>query len=403
MKKYCLYVVLLIIGQQTLMAQSVSINANNLQLPRVSALPSCLAADYGKMVFLTTTNKAQVCNATGWVAIDVASAGLSIPINSTSAVSGGALINVTNSSTGANSIGIKAEAASGNGGIGISGISNQTSPINNTAGVYGYNGSVNTFGIGVYGRHFGYGWGVYGSADDGVGVEGRATGGTGVKGTSTSGDAIYGSVSSTGRAGYFQALSGGIAGQFEASGTNSRALYTIGALRFSQIGEGTNKFLKSDANGVATWQAITRNEVMSIPSCAFMIDRNDSDYLISTSGGIFISSLATGTTGTMYAPVKIPNGATIMSFRLLYFDNTNPAFSSCELQSAPQTTGVFSSIASLTIPSTNSVSVQSANSATLALPVDNDANMYRVAIVMSASSSVQIFGVEIKFTYAASN
>lgn len=404
MKKYSLTSILLISVMQFSLAQSITINANNLQLPKVSVLPACVAADYGKMVFLTTTNKAQVCNATGWVAIDVATAGLTIPINSTTSISGGALINVMNSSTGANSIGIKAESASGNGGIGISGIANQQNPVNNTVGVYGYNNSINSNGVGVYGRHFGYGWGVLGVSDDGIGVEGRAMGGTGVKGMSVDGTAILGTVSGTGKAGLFQAPSGGIGGQFEASGTNSVALLTSGAVRFTNIGEGgtTSKFLKSDANGVATWQTMSRNEIMAIPSCAFMIDRNDSEYSIVNSS-IQITSLATGTTGTLYAPVNVPTGATITSFRLLYYDNGTAAITSCELQAAPQSTGTFTSVSSLTVPTTNSAAMQSVVSPTLNIAVDNDTNIYRIAVTMGVSPLIQVQGVELRYTYSSVN
>jgi len=59
-------------------AQSVSINPNSLQIPSVSALPACAAADYGKIVFLTTTNRANECSGSGWIEVATGCGGVGL-------------------------------------------------------------------------------------------------------------------------------------------------------------------------------------------------------------------------------------------------------------------------------------------------------------------------------------
>ncbi len=51
-------------------AQSVIINPQSLDLPKINNLPGCTSADYGKVVFLTSNNKAHVCSGSGWVAVE---------------------------------------------------------------------------------------------------------------------------------------------------------------------------------------------------------------------------------------------------------------------------------------------------------------------------------------------
>ncbi len=392
-------------------SQSISIRPNELQLPRVSALPSCLAADYGEMVFLTTNNKAHVCNSTGWVAIETSTAGgLTLPINATSALSGSQLIYLSNTNGGANSIGMSGTTSAANGGIGVSGSATSSSPTNNTVGVYGANVSTVTSalrGIGVYGKHEGSGWGVYGQVTEGIGVEGVVGAPTtttkSVIGTANTGNGVWGNVTGVGIAGNFTGLVGGIAGQFHATGTNSRAIYSVGAVRFSGIGEADGKFLESDLNGVATWQNITRNDVLFIPATSFF--SSNSQHLLFTGALSSFQILSSGTEGTLLAPVLLPNGATITSFKLNYLDNSSShAITSCILQTNSQTAfSAFTALSSLTIPTTTSSSLQSVTSPVLNLTVNNDTNFYRVLVTMNASPLIGIAGVEIKYTYQVNN
>lgn len=387
--------------------QSISLNPSNLQLPRVSALPSCLAADYGEMVFLTTNNKAHVCNSTGWVAIEASSGGgLTLPINATSSLSGSQLIYVSNPNGGVNSIGMSGTANTNNGGIGVSGTASANSPTNNSVGVYGANVSTVTSalrGIGVYGKHDGAGWGVYGQVTEGFAVEGSTLATlpnlSSILGAATTGNGILGVVSGAGVAGKFSALNGGTAGRFEATGTNSRAIVTVGTVKLTGIGEGVGKLLKADNLGNASWVNITKSDILTIPASAFMTN-NSQNLLFNGSSVLSFLILQNGTDGTLYAPVMLPNGATITSFRLVYLDNSNShAISSCVLQTNSQTSTGFSPISSLTIPTTTSTNLQSVNSPLLSTVVNNDTNFYRVLVTMNATPLIGIAAVEIKYTY----
>lgn len=387
--------------------QSISLNASNLQLPRVSALPSCLAADYGEMVFLTTNNKAHVCNSTGWVAIETSTGGgLTLPINSTSALSGSQLIYLSNPNGGANSIGMSGTTTTNNGGIGVSGTASANTPTNNSVGVYGANVSMVTSalrGIGVYGKHDGAGWGVYGQVTEGIAVEGSTLATlpnlSSILGGATTGNGILGVVSGAGVAGKFSALNGGTAGRFEATGTNSRAIVTAGTVKLTGIGEGVGKLLKADNLGNASWVNVTKSDILTIPASAF-ITNNSLNLLFNGSSVLSFLILQNGTDGTLYAPVMLPNGATITSFRLVYLDNSNShAISSCVLQTNSQTSTGFSPISSLTIPTTTSTNLQSVNSPLLSTVVNNDTNFYRVLVTMNATPLIGIAAVEIKYTY----
>lgn len=48
-------------------AQSISIDPNALQLPRLAVNPTCLVADKGKMIYNTTQEKVLYCNGTTWI------------------------------------------------------------------------------------------------------------------------------------------------------------------------------------------------------------------------------------------------------------------------------------------------------------------------------------------------
>ncbi|MBA4851468.1 C1q-like domain-containing protein [Emticicia sp. BO119] len=48
-------------------AQSISLDPNSLQLPRVAANPACAVADKGKLIYNTTQNKVLFCNGSAWV------------------------------------------------------------------------------------------------------------------------------------------------------------------------------------------------------------------------------------------------------------------------------------------------------------------------------------------------
>ena len=73
----------------------------------------------------------------------------------------------------------------------VRGIITSTSPGANSTGVLGLNKGAGGAGIGVWGRHDGLGYGVYGSSN-GVGVKGESTTAAGVIGTSSTGSGVLG-------------------------------------------------------------------------------------------------------------------------------------------------------------------------------------------------------------------
>ncbi|RFS14451.1 hypothetical protein [Emticicia sp. C21] len=48
-------------------AQSISLEANSFQLPRISENPACTVEDKGKQIFNTVQNKVLYCNGTAWI------------------------------------------------------------------------------------------------------------------------------------------------------------------------------------------------------------------------------------------------------------------------------------------------------------------------------------------------
>lgn len=107
------------------------------------------------------------------------------------------LIGMTNSATTGTVGAITGTSASTDGNAtAVTGTISSTSPGGFSAGVRGINNGTAGLGIGVYGSQAGSGWGVYGTAPNGVGVNGVSTTGTGVNGSSTSGAGVTGTSSS---------------------------------------------------------------------------------------------------------------------------------------------------------------------------------------------------------------
>lgn len=384
-------------------AQSVSISPNNLQIPSVSALPACAAADYGKIVFLTSTNRANVCSGSGWVEVAAGGGGggsLTLPYNGVGSFAAAGLT-IMNTGGGLNSAGIQGMTASAlNGANGVLGNAFETTPSGNNAGVRGINSSTNGNGYGVAGTHAGTGYGVYGESASGRGVYGLSLGTGG-------GVGIYGeSTGSTSAAGYFTVANNtATAGRFisPANFNNTgRALHTTGSIRFASIGEGAGKFLKCiDANGVAIWDAIVRSDIKVFLPSDFVANISNHVTTIATNGLSF-SSLSSGTSAVLYANLDLPDQATISSLKLIYFDNDAAAsVLSCELQRASNTSNTWASFASATIPTTNSANLQNV---TFNLPIPQQYNAtsthYRVAVVMNASANVAIRAVEVSYSYS---
>ncbi len=71
MKTTSIFIISLLCFAETTLAQSVTFRPGALELPNVTALPSCTASTKGRLVFNTTNNKMYYCNGTSWVNTEV--------------------------------------------------------------------------------------------------------------------------------------------------------------------------------------------------------------------------------------------------------------------------------------------------------------------------------------------
>lgn len=416
--KKCILISVFTLATFSLIAQSVSINPNNLQIPSVSALPACAAADYGKIVFLTTTNRANVCSGSGWIEVDAgggSGGSLTLPYSSNGSFTTQGF-QIINTGGGANSAALQGTAMSSlTDAAGVWGSANTTNPIGNNSGVRGTNYSTNNIGYGVFGSHAGSGHGVYGLSATGSGVSGSATGvgGVGVSGTSTQSSAIgvFGNVGGASATGVWgkSTNSTAIGGFFENTAVNGIALQTNGKIKFQGNGAAANKVLVSqDANGNAQWETLTRTEILKLGPAAFHshISTNES-----TMGSQGISM--TSATGSFHANVSLPNGASITAIKVYYIDNdgvspaTGLGLTSWSLQKMTNSGSgsVYSNVSNSTFTniSANSNVLFSGIILPTAEVVNNATTFYRMVVTMPASLNLILVGAEISYNYEVTN
>jgi hypothetical protein len=395
----------------TSFAQSVSISPNNLQIPSVSSLPTCAAADYGKIVFLTTTNRANVCGSSGWIEVSAGGGGgsLTLPYSAsgTFATQG---FQVINAGGGVGSTAIQGNITSTlTNTSGVLGSADATNPSGETVGVRGSNSATNNNGIGVKGSHDGGGYGVYGTSFIGTGVYGITQGGLatgyGVHGVAgnTTGVGVFGhgfgsnSIGVWGKADQI----GGTAGYFQNTTAGGVALVTAGKVRFQGNSGGINKVLVcTDANGTGEWKDITKSEVLKLSAAAFSPHLSTNGYVMGSQG------ISLTGTGSVHADVSLPNGATINSFKIYYVDNdgaspsTGLGISGCALQQITHTgAATYTNATSITVNNTvANANIQSQN-VFPNIVIDNTTNSYRVVVSMPATSNVVLVAIEIGYTY----
>lgn len=399
-------------------AQSVTLSPNNLQIPSVSALPACASADYGKIVFLTTTNRANVCSGSGWVEVSATGGGgsLTLPYTSTGSFSTQGF-QIINTGGGANSAALQGTTASSLAdAAGVWGSANTTTPNGETIAVRGSNFATNNNGVGVKGTHAGSGYGVYGSSLTGTGVygftQGNSSSGYGVFGQAgqISGVGVYGNAfgsngtgvwgkadHATATGGYFQNTAGG------------NALQTSGKLRFQGNGAAANKVLTSfDATGVATWEHPKRNEILKLGPAAFHshISTNESTM---GSQGISMTTAA----GSFHANVSVPNGASINAIKVYYIDNdgvspaTGLGLTSWALQKMTNSGAgsVYSTVNANLFTNISANTNVLFSSLNFPVPeiVNNATTLYRLVVTMPASLNLILVGAEISYTYEVTN
>ncbi len=369
-------------------AQSVSINPQSLDLPKVANLPGCVATDYGKVVFLTSNNKAHVCSGSGWVAVETSTGGggsLTLPYSTSGAFSAAGL-SILNTSGGINSAGIQGMTVSAiNGANGILGNAFEVAPSGNTVGVAGLNSSTNANGYGVSGKHSGGGAGVYGES-----VTGKAVYGV----SSSTGDAVYGATNNANAR----------AGVFVNSAVGGMALRTSGALRFEGQNAAAGRFLRAGDNlGTASWSNITRTEVIKIPAAAFVPHISTNSITHDNQGIVFTGSSGAG---SVHAPLTLPNGATVTQILFYYIDGdatlgmTSWAIQKFDHTVVPQ---AYSNLFSGTIPNVNDpfgIRTQGINST---LVINNEINFYRLVFAMPFDADLKFLGAEVRYNYQVNN
>ena len=388
MKKIVKLVIVLSLLHSFSFAQSIGLNPESLDLPKVSTLPGCTPSDYGKVVFLTTNNKAHVGSGSGWVVVEPSGGGggsLTLPYNATGAFSSAGFL-IQNTAGGINSAAIQGMANSAlNGAYGVLGTAVATSPSGNNAGIGGINNSTNANGSGVYGRHDGGGNGVFGESLIGKGVYGL---------TSSSGDAVFGQANNlNARAGVFvNTAQGGI------------ALRTTGALRFEGQNAGAGRFLRSlDNLGTAAWANITRTEILKIPSAGFTshISSNDVVY---DGKGVYFSG--TSGTGSLHAPLILPNGATVTNVKFYYIDGDATlgmtAYSFQKMDHTPAG-AQYANVSSGSIPNANNALQVSNVSQNVSEVIDNSTTFYRLVFTMPFDVDLKLIGAEVQYTYQVNN
>lgn len=369
-------------------AQSVSINPQSLDLPKVTTLPGCAPADYGKVVFLTSNNKAHVCSGSGWVAVETstgAGGSLTLPYNGSGSFSAGGF-SVFNTGGGLNSAGIHGMTGSAlNGANGVLGSAFETAPIGNNAGVAGVNSSTNNNGNGVLGRHNGGGNGVYGESITGRGVYGLV---------SSTGDAVFGAANNANAR----------AGVFVNSAAGGMALRTSGALRFEGQNAAAGTFLRSSDNlGSATWSNITRNEVIKIPAASFISHISSNELTHDNQGIVFTGSSGSG---SIHAPLILPNNAILTQVLFYYIDgDATLGMTSWAIQRFNHTVipQAYSNLFSGTIPNVNDPFGIQTRGVNTTLTIDNTINFYRLVFAMPFDADLKFLGAEVRYNYQVNN
>ncbi|WP_435355226.1 hypothetical protein [Emticicia sp. SJ17W-69] len=400
-------------------AQSITLSPNNLQIPSVSVLPACAAADYGKIVFLTTTNRANVCSGSGWMEVATGGGGgssLTLPYSGSGTFSTQGF-QVINTGGGVGSSAIQGNITSSlTNTSGILGSADATNPSGETIGVKGINSSTNNNGIGVKGTHAGSGYGVYGYSLTGTGVygftQGSSSSGYGVFGQSgqvsgvgvhgnvfgTNGTAVWGKADHlTAAGGYFQNTAGGY------------GLVIAGKMRYQGNSAGVDKVLVStDISGTAEWQTLTRNEILKLGPGTFVSHVSSNE---STQGSRGVSM--TSATGSFHANISLPDAASINELTIYYIDNdgvspsTGLGLTSYGLQKMSHSgSGAYTNITGANGTFTNisaSTNVLSVTSPPLTEVVNNSVNFYRLVVTMPASTNLILVGAAIKYSYTLNN
>lgn len=96
-----------------------------------------------------------------------------------------------------------------------------------------------------------------------------------------------------------------------------------GIVRFRSLRGTANRMITADANGeISATSLITTTHYLSIPASGFQPRYNSSVTNFTSMDANSMASFTAGTSNYLVAPVNLPNGAVITSFKVYYVDNS---------------------------------------------------------------------------------
>jgi hypothetical protein len=255
-------------------------------------------------------------------------------------------------------------------------------------------------------------FGVSGSAVTGsypgteIGVRGEAAGGIGVAGSSASGTGVNGySETGTGVSGYSESgygLSGRSDGDSAVAGVfGSGFLTATGVYGYSENGYGlyassTGTALYSDGDahveGSLTWKA--HSSYISVPAAAF--HPVDDGYDFYNEGYVLLNE--DGISDNYTAALSLPHGATVRSMSFHWLDNSTVEDLSCILYRTNVTASGGGSVATLT--SSGDTGTGTSSTTGIDETVDNSQYIYHLALYLP-DANTGAYSVVIEYTTTA--
>lgn len=314
--------------------------------------------------------------------------------------------------TAPGNVGLRGETGSANkdmaGVLGLAG--DPLIMLDGTAGVLGK--SVDGFGTAGISRYFigayasGPAAGVLAESDSGYGLRADSNTGYGVRGTSSSSYGVYGSSSSSyGVYGRSSATASGVAGVYGASSTGASGVYgystsTGPGVRAYNSGAGPALEVLGNAGvtGIITSTKVSysspRVHYLSVAAEAFRAMVSSTAFSSGWSGAYFTGA----SSGTLVAPIQLPDGAVVQYLTGYFYDGT----ASNAVTVALERHNFSHSFTTLgTVSSSVSTGYSNATSPLINHTVSNATGGYYVYMYVANNndlSSVKVMGARIQYT-----
>ncbi len=177
-----------------------------------------------------------------------------------------------------------------------------------------------------------------------------------------------------------------------------------GTLRIRGNGAAAGNVLTSDADGNATWNALTRNEVYSIGSAAFQPEASSYPLIrASGAGGVYFLPAPPSATFIL-APVTLPQGASVTQITMYFRDNVAGNLA-LDFLAEDLTFGSFNILASATTSgaSTNWRSIVLTPVAPITINNNTLAYYVKAYGTWTGNFDLAIKGAVIKYSYTINN